>query len=302
MTDVSRRIDSRAKRGLQLQPWGLAQSRAAVGSSLHADDDGFAPELNMKNLVSSTALYPAMAATDALSVASETTLNRRDSHNLHTVATLTLCRSALESAAQTIWMLSPTERDERRARCLALSKYELLQQSYFVGLLDTTIHTGSNRLSNADYSGFISHKEEFEERRKYLNGVAGLKGIQYRVIVADAADWIRANVPPHDNGEIRERDLTHGMKVAYNLGSSAGHGMKWIRDYLGDERNIMSMTADCLAAAVNMTECAIALYEAQANIPRSHIRNAKCPNRLHQTVAKWARMYPPPERDETQQA
>ncbi|WP_152467784.1 hypothetical protein [Gordonia terrae] len=126
--DVSRRIDSRAKRGLSLQPWGLDQARAAIGSSLHADDEDFAPELNVRNLVSSTAVFPAMAATDALAVACHTAQERRDTRNLHAVATLSLCRAALESASRTIWLLSPTDREERRTRCLAITKHELLQQ------------------------------------------------------------------------------------------------------------------------------------------------------------------------------
>ncbi|EON30822.1 hypothetical protein GTC6_20530, partial [Gordonia terrae C-6] len=169
-------------------------------------------------------------------------------------------------------------------------------QSYFVGLLDAGHHSGSARLTAADYGGFLEHKEEFEARREFLATLQGLPPIQFRPIVTDAADWIKAHVPPFDKGEIRDRDLTHGMKVAYNLGSGTTHGMKWLHEYIGSgrERNLLGMVADGLAAALAMSECAVALFEAQANLPRNHTRNAKYPERLQSTVNEWSRMYPPP--------
>lgn len=289
--DVSRRIDSRAQRGLLLQRWGLGGKRVQPGSSLDQDDNDFAPELNYKNLVSSTALFPAMAATDSLAIACTNAGERRDSRNLHTVANLTLCRAALESASRTIWLLSPTDREERRKRCLAITKHELGQQKYFVGQLETENDEGKGRYTNTDYNPLLAHKKDFDERLAYLDAVSGLPGIQFRPIITAAADWIEQNVPAHDRGEIANRNLTHGMKLSYSLGSSTTHGMKWLTDYLGDQRNIMGMIADGLAASVNMTECAVALFEAQASIPRTAGRGHPYPERLRSTVSKWSRMY-----------
>ena len=292
LTDVSRRLDSRATRGLGLQRWGLNQVRAATGSSLALDDRDFAPELGSRNLVSSTAMFPAMAATDCLAVACETARDRRESRNLHAVSTLTLCRAALESASRTLWLLKPADREARRSRCLAVTKHELQQQSFFVGLLDSN-HVGPERHTNADYGGFLRHKEEFVARRAFLDTITGLEPIRFRPIVTEAADWIKENAPAGGRGDIRSRDLTHGMKIAYNVGSGTTHGMKWLNEYVGrNQALLLGVIADGLAAAVYMTECAIALFEAQANLPHSHARNSSYPDRLHSTVRLWARSYP----------
>jgi hypothetical protein len=62
--------------------------------------------------------------------------------------------------------------------------------------------------------------------------------------------------------------------------------------YLGTEENVLTQLADSLAAAVIMTECAVALYEAQATHPaRARVRRKNYPDHLDATVLLWADRY-----------
>jgi hypothetical protein len=53
------------------------------------------------------------------------------------------------------------------------------------------------------------------------------------------------------------------------------------------------MIADGLAAAVNMTECAVALFEAVSRGPSGQKRTAEShvPPRLEPTITAWAELY-----------
>ncbi|BBY60524.1 hypothetical protein [Mycolicibacterium sarraceniae] len=62
--------------------------------------------------------------------------------------------------------------------------------------------------------------------------------------------------------------------------------------YLGTEEDVLTQLADSLAAAVIMTECAVALYEAQATHPaRTRVRRKNYPENLEPTVSLWADRY-----------
>jgi hypothetical protein len=63
-------------------------------------------------------------------------------------------------------------------------------------------------------------------------------------------------------------------------------------DYVAGERDVLSQISDGLAAAVIMTECAVALFEAQATHPaRSIVRARNYPAWLEPTVAAWRPRY-----------
>ena len=81
---------------------------------------------------------------------------------------------------------------------------------------------------------------------------------------------------------------SQGAKSVYSWGSSLVHGYKWAVDYAGGMR-WFGMIADSLAAAINMTECAVALYEAVSRAPEGERESVESyvPARLEPTIAQW---------------
>ena len=86
--------------------------------------------------------------------------------------------------------------------------------------------------------------------------------------------------------------MTLGAKHFYAYGSSFVHGFKWMSDYIGNDEDTLKLVADGFGAAVIMTECAVALVEAQSAAPRLVSRRMKnYPKWLRPTVAAWAPLY-----------
>lgn len=133
MTDprlpILQRTYDRAKRGRALKAWGLRSQPYDLGSSLALDDDGFMVELG--GLVNITALLPIMNATDNLAAVADLIEIRPQTKNAHITSLCALCRTAVESAAKTIWLLSPTDRAARQARCIGFTYSELDAQRGF---------------------------------------------------------------------------------------------------------------------------------------------------------------------------
>ena len=89
--------------------------------------------------------------------------------------------------------------------------------------------------------------------------------------------------------------MSIGAQRFYAVGSSFVHGYKWMSEYIGSDEDVMAQISDSLGAAVIMTECAIALFEAQATHPaRSVVRARNYPDYLEPTVAAWRPLYPQP--------
>jgi hypothetical protein len=87
--------------------------------------------------------------------------------------------------------------------------------------------------------------------------------------------------------------MTLGAKRFYSLASGFVHGFKWATDYIRDDMDLLRMTADGFAAAVLMTECAVALHESQAigSPARMASRARNYPSGVAATVAAWAERY-----------
>ena len=65
--------------------------------------------------------------------------------------------------------------------------------------------------------------------------------------------------------------------------------------YIGTEEDVLAQLADSLAAALIMTECAVALFESQATHPaRSRVRRENYPDYLQATVSAWRPLYENP--------
>jgi hypothetical protein len=287
---VLKRTGERAKRGADLKEWGLRRPPPDAGSSLVLDDEGFMTEIG--GLVHITALFPIMNATDGLAAAAALIDGRSTSKNAHIAALLALCRSALESSAITVWLLCPTERADRRARCLGFTQAELLAQKGFHSAEREWFKREPDRKSLPIYADFDEHVRLHEGRLKMLDNKPKKGPPNSSDLPNEAGKWIDQHPPAHDN-ELYANGFAHGVSRFYTLGSAIIHGYKWPIDYVQQsERVTFGMVADGLAAAVGMAECAVALYEVQAQRrqPPSQ-RKRLYPNRLQPTIDDWSTLY-----------
>lgn len=315
-------IADRAERAWRLGEWALLHqvrddrsSRGPLprrflpdmGSSLALDDTGFVPAIaatmlpfadpdQRENLVSTNARFPAMTAAESLVGAVQVhgaALQQRRTSN---TSIGTLCRSAIENAAKTVWLICETDREVRRARCLG---YTARERSYQRAYIDTEaeIYAVRGDDSSPQYKAFEETKQKYEHRHNLIETLPKENVIRpprkFEKVVEEAAKWIDANPPPHvtaANG--LEHGLALGAQRFYAFGSSFVHGYKWMSDYVRGERDILAQISDGLAAAVIMTECAVALYEAQSTHPaRTAVRQKNYPLWLEPTVEAWRPRY-----------
>jgi PAS domain-containing protein len=284
---VLKRTGERAKRAGDLKEWGLRHPPPDPGSSLILDDDGFMTQIG--GLVHITAAFPIMNATDSLAAAAELIDSRSTSGNAHTAALLALCRSALESSAITVWLLCPTKRADRRARCLGYTQAELLAQKSFHAAEREWFDRDPNRPQQPE---FQEHVRLYEERVEMLDNQPKKRPPNSSDFPTEAGKWIDQHPPAHDR-ELYANGFAHGVSRFYTLGSAIIHGYKWPMDYVQkSEQATFGMVADGLAAAVGMAECAVALYEVQAQRrqPPSQ-RKRLYPNRLQPTINDWSTLY-----------
>jgi hypothetical protein len=109
-------------------------------------------------------------------------------------------------------------------------------------------------------------------------------------VVTIAAQWISDHPPTHDPQPYGE-DFAHIATRFYRLGSGFVHGYKWATDYIqAGELETYRMAAEGIGIAVGMTECAVALYEAQAQrhggAPTN--RYPYYPQQLDPTIQRWS--------------
>ena len=125
--EITQRTNATATRGSELGTWGLKPLPVDPGSSLAADDEEFIPELG-GDQVSITARFPIMNAIDRLVSVHELIAWRPTSRNSHATSLGSLCRTATESSATTIWLLSSTDREVRRSATVRFNTSELNAQ------------------------------------------------------------------------------------------------------------------------------------------------------------------------------
>lgn len=269
--------------------------RPHEGSSLALDDDGVMPDLG-DHVVSSTARFPVMSAAENLVGAGQAHAAAFAAKRLATTSVASLCRCAMESAAKTIWLLSPTSREVRRARCLGFNERERSYQQPFIDIEQEVLDQRTDAQQPVDLQNFQTHVADYDQRISAITalpeGAREKPPRKFERVVANAAEWIDAHPPPHAASEIGQ-GMTLGAKHFYAYGSSFVHGFKWMNDYIGNEVDVLKLVADGFGAAVIMTECAVALFEAQSAAPRQLTKRMKnYPTSLRPTVAAWAPMYP----------
>lgn len=264
------------------------------GSSLALDDNGFMPDLG-NSVVSSTARFPVMCAAENLVGAGQAHGAAFTEGRLATTSVAALCRCAMESSAKTIWLLGPIDRDARRARCLGFNERERSYQQPFIDIEQEVLNQRTDPLQTGDLHRFQTHVTAYDGRIEAIRNMPEEARVKpprkFERVVEAAAQWIDENQPPHAVNEI-SRGMTLGAKRFYAYGSSFVHGYKWMSDYIGDDEDTLKLVADGFGAAVIMTECAVALVEAQSAAPGQLLRRRKnYPDWLRSTVAAWAPRY-----------
>jgi hypothetical protein len=307
---IAMRITQRVVRAWRLSEWAFLRQvnpdnssteRDAApfmpddGSSLARDDEGFMPALGT-HVVSSTARFPVMCAAENLVGAGQAHGAAFKERRLASTSVASLCRCAFESSAKTLWLLSETSRDVRRARCLGFNEKERQYQQPYIDIEHEVLTLRTDPQQSADLEKFRQHVADYDTRVSAITSLPDAARVRpprgFEKIVARAAEWIDANPPPHAADEMPSSGMTLAAKHFYAYGSSFVHGYKWMTDYIGNEEDILRMVADGFGAAVIMTECAVALFEAQAGTAESADRRKKnYPHWLVPTVAAWSPRY-----------
>lgn len=108
-------VGERAKRAHAFMAWGL-RPNPVHPQSRFARDNAAVTLADEPTLISSTALYPTMNASEHLVAAAEVLALALTKGQARTSAVAALCRIAMESSAKTIWLISETDTEERIRR------------------------------------------------------------------------------------------------------------------------------------------------------------------------------------------
>lgn len=306
--EILGRTRAKAKRGAELRPWALRVPRNLVdaASSLALDDKDFVPEYP-PGMVSSTAVFPTMTAIDSIAAIAELIEGRDDSEGRvgsgmsHAASLLTLCRMATESAARTIWLLSSPDRAMRRTLSVRFSLSELDAQRGFHQSSRRWFEDGGGRSLPTEHQKFLEHVRLFENRvnvfKQAQQGTRKVRVLGNNALVEAAARWLDENPPRHEPKGPFGRDGFGFEQAAgsfYNVSSGIVHGLKWLTDYMPNgEVDLARMIVESVNNAVCMAECAVALFEAQAQDWHNETdRPCLYPDSLRPTIEQWAELYP----------
>jgi hypothetical protein len=287
------RIDNRAKRARELRQWGLHPHYPEPGSPLATDDTAFKVAYPLvlagDAAVTEESLFPMMNATENLYAAALLVEERSKARDLYASSIMQLCRSAMESSARTIWLLSDPHRDVRRDRCMSIEMEQLEQQSYFLKLEAEFEKRGRNPRPQNIVDDNDAHRAKHAALlTRVKEAYSYTKPPSFTKTITQAAKWVDEHVPPHDTGELAEHGLEQGARSFYSYGSSFVHGYSWMTDYARGGV-LFGMIADGLAAALNMTECAVCLYEAACRAPGGQrAADSHVPERLEPSINAWS--------------
>jgi hypothetical protein len=289
-------IGLRATQANDFLAWGMRPHPIESDSRLARDDAAAALE-DESNLISSTARFPAMNASENLVAAAQVVAFAITKGQLRTSAVSVLCRTAMESAAKTIWLISETDSAERLRRCYGFIEDERGWQDQFDKIEAETLAARTDELVEADRAEFGKHREAFEKRVQLITDLPKAERQappKFTKLVNDAAEWVDTNRPRQPDPELDRVMYARGAKSFYSLGSGFVHGFKWAIDYVdfGDDSALIEMTLDAFGAALRMTECAVILFEAQAlGLKPNPERTRNYPEGLAETVNEWAARY-----------
>ena len=300
--EIVERTEAKAKRGAELRPWGMGVKRHLIDadSSLARDDAGFMTDY-AGDMVSGTAVFPIMNGIDSITAIAELISGRTDSGDSHASSLLTLSRMATESAATTIWLLSSTDRAMRRSLSVRFTASELNAQRGVHSSTRKWFERGTGRNQPSEYQKFLEHVRLSDQRVTMLERgqqeTPKAKVLSSGDVVVAAAKWLDKHPPQHDSdaGPFgREFGFEEVAKSFYNVSSAIVHGLKWPVDYMPNgEVDLSRMIVEGVNVAVSMAECAVALFEAQAQnweTPETG-RPRLYPPSFQPTVDAWALHY-----------
>lgn len=293
-------IGERAKQAKEFLAWALRPKPIHPESRLARDNAAVTID-DEPNLVSSTALYPIMNASEHLVAAAEVIALAMTQRQLRTSATAALCRIAMESAAKTIWLISETDTEERIRRCYGFLKAERGRQQEFEKLEAEALEARTDPLAEADLSTFETRRASVAARQEKIaalppEALVGPSGGPLK-LVEGAEDWMNEYLPREPDAELDNVMHPRSAKSFYSLGSGFVHGFKWLMGYVLDDEKLddtplLVITLDAFRNAIRMTEGAVSLYEAQAVGPRPDPRRVRCyPEALAEGVAALAPIY-----------
>jgi len=287
-------VGDQARQANDFLEWGLKPRPVESGSRFAHDDDAISLH-DAPNLISSTARYPAMNATENLVAAAQVIAFAITKAQLRTSAVSVLCRTAMESSAKTIWLISEADPAERRRRCFGFIKSERGWQEQFDKIEAETLAARTDHLVAAERVKFQKHRKQFEKRLKQITDLPTAERVappKFTPVVEYAADWVDANMPRQPTPDLDLVMMPRGAKSFYSLGSGFVHGYKWATDYVDDDVDLLEMTVDAFGSALRMTEAAVTLFEAQSVGPQPDaLRIRNYPAGLADTVSDWAARY-----------
>lgn len=284
------RAAERSQRGRTLEVWGLNPHRADPATPMAQDDaDGY--DQKIPEGLTGTVMFPIMNATDALASANVLILAaaKNKPFNHHTPALLSLCRTAIESSAQAIWVMSPEDRAIRRARAAGLAKIGIEHAREF-HVETISAHENGLYVLPDETIAQSKHRLKFHEGElKELGSLPQENARKYSELVRKSANWLLDNPPAHTE-ETTQVHYPTISKLEYRVCSSFTHGHSWPTDLVDGPGAMLSMIADSINLALIGTECAVALYEAQSTDPNGS-RTNHYPDRLQVTINQWRSRY-----------
>ncbi|WP_457135588.1 hypothetical protein [Mycobacteroides abscessus] len=295
-------VGERAKQAHAFMDWGLRPNKIHAESRF-ARDNAQVTLTDEPHLISSTALYPTMNASEHLVAAAEVLSLALTKGQARTSAVAALCRIAMESSAKTIWLISETDTEERLRRCYGFIKAERSWQDKFDELEDDSLSARTDAMAHRQRTRFVQHRERFAKRLAQIDALPAdarnsLRGGPLE-IVGQAADWMDKHLPRTPDSELDRVIHPRGAKSFYSLGSGFVHGFKWLSEYVFDpsgreldDSGLLEVTLDAFGNAIRMTEAAVSLFEAQSIGPQPDPRRVRnYPDGLAETVALLSPKY-----------
>jgi hypothetical protein len=157
-------IGERARQAKDFLAWGLRPNPIHHENRL-AHDNAAVTLDDEPNLVSPTALYPVMNASEHLVAAAEVIALALRQGQIRTSATAALCRIAMESSAKTIWLISEKHTEERIRRCYGFLKAERGRQEEFEKLEAEALAARTDPRAETDRANFDKRRARVAARQ-----------------------------------------------------------------------------------------------------------------------------------------
>lgn len=288
------RIDSRTEEARLFAKWRVNPSQPRPGSPLDLDDSGYFSAVVTENVSSSPirdhALFPTMAAAENLTTVVRLIDDWDRNGQMRSMSVVTLCRSALESSARAVWLLSPPERSERRSRALRMVKAEILGQKKFLTKQVAGYESQGTRYES-ELAALRSDLDKAIDVLSDLDAVAGAPTIEQQIELASA--WVDETAvnPQHT-------PMASMAKSMYSIASGFAHGYAWTTKHMQETTDLFNITADFLYVATTMLSAAVILHETQSAASSSDISEL-CPGHLRDVARIFHQRYVFVEREQS---